>query len=308
MPEVLVSALDASVNFVEPYGSSQVEARYVRRCEDYFIVYVSSQTGCKKACRFCHLTQSGQTVDDDVAIEDIVAQARTVLGHYDQQVAAGAQPPARRVHFNFMSRGEVFANEQVRARGDELVLALAQLAGERGLHPVMKFSTIIPRELEDVAFTDIFSATAPDLYYSLYTMDESVRRRWMPKAISAEAGLDKLVAWQQDTSKMPMLHWAFIDGVNDDERTVYGIVNAVNARSLRVAGVNLVAYNPFSERQGREPSAQIIERNAQILEQGLPGARIYAVPRVGFDVKASCGMFVGGRAPRTGRADLPVLG
>ena len=47
---------------------------------------------------------------------------------------------------------------------------------------------------------------------------------------------------------------------------------------------------------GREPSDQVIQACAQILRDRLPlTGRVKVVGRVGFDVKASCGMFVGAR-------------
>src|SRR5437588_13051932 len=54
------SGLDASVNWDRPADVGRIEARYVRRCPDYFVVYLSSQTGCAQRCRMCHLTATGQ--------------------------------------------------------------------------------------------------------------------------------------------------------------------------------------------------------------------------------------------------------
>ena len=99
------SAQDASVNWDRPADVGRLEARYVRRCADYFVVYLSSQTGCAQGCRMCHLTATGQTRLRDVTFGEMLEQARTVLDHYRREA-----PPARTVHFNFMARGEPLAN------------------------------------------------------------------------------------------------------------------------------------------------------------------------------------------------------
>jgi len=287
--EVLNSCLDQSVNFIWEQDKGMFEARYVRRQEDYFIVYLSSQSGCNKACRFCHLTQTGQTQSVDATLADYFQQADTVLEHYDQQ------PSARIVHYNFMSRGEVFANQYLLSgQGDQLISGLAEKATSRGLIPRMKFSTIMPKELEEFQLVELFPSFNPDIYYSLYSMDPAFRRRWLPKALAAENALEKLVDYQQTTRKIPVLHWAFIEGENDDEQTITDICQAVNKAGLKV-DFNIVRYNPYSDKQGQEPPVEVLEKAAMIMAESVPGAEVKIVGRVGFDVKASCGMFVGGK-------------
>lgn len=286
--DVYESELDASVNFVSP-GSEPgmlLEARYVRRQEDYFIVYVSSQSGCNKACRFCHLTQTGQTKFENASVEEVVAQARRVLRYYDD-----LDEPARIVHYNFMARGEVFANPNVLGGMEPLLSSLTREATDRGLIPRVKFSTIMPREVEGLNFAKLFCGYNPDIYYSLYSTNPAFRKRWIPKSLPYEEALGMLRTYQEETNKIPILHWAYIEGENDSVEDTERICEVVGNAGLRV-NVNIVRYNPYSDKQGREPSIEVIERNARILGEGLPGSRVQIVGRVGFDVKASCGMFI----------------
>jgi hypothetical protein len=48
----------------------------------------------------------------------------------------------------------------------------------------------------------------------------------------------------------------------------------------------------------------VIQRNAAIYRSRLPNARVGVIPRVGFDVAASCGMFFGPDGPRADRVPL----
>ncbi|WP_217925082.1 hypothetical protein [Miltoncostaea oceani] len=295
----LDSDLDESVNWVTDLGGADgmIETRYVRRRDDYLICYLSSQGGCGRGCRMCALTASRQTRGIDMTVPQIIAQARTVLDHYDGLVADGC-PVAQTIHFNFMSRGEVLANPLIRDGADEMLWALTQMSRERGLMPSFKLSTIMPRAMADEDLNRIFGGIPVDFYYSLYSTDPGFRRRWLPDALDHEEALAKLVRYQAASRKVPVIHWAYIEGENDSVADTQAIVAAVNAAGLR-CDVNIVRYNPFSAEQGREPALEVIERNAAILAAGIPGARVQIVGRVGFDVKASCGMFVGGRQRQT---------
>jgi adenine C2-methylase RlmN of 23S rRNA A2503 and tRNA A37 len=281
------SKIDASVNWDRAAEPGRVEARYVRRGPDYFVVYLSSQTGCAQGCRMCHLTATNQTRLRDVTPEEIVEQAEVVLDHYRREAEL-----ARSVHFNFMARGEPLANPMLLDNADELLGRLDALAVGLRLRPLHLISTIYPRVMEGRALEDVFVTHHPDIHYSIYSVSERFRRRWLPKALPADVALDRLAAWQRHTDRIIKLHYAFIAGENDSEADVHAICDALEARRL-VAHVNIVRYNPHDpERHGVEPTGGVIERNAAIYRTRMPNARVRVIPRVGFDVQASCGMFV----------------
>ena len=278
---------DASINWVRPVDVGHLEARYVRRCDDYVVVYLSSQTGCRQACRMCHLTATGQTALRHTTAAEFLEQADTVLGHYQREAA-----PAETVHFNFMARGEPLASPVVVDHADALLGALGDRAVGLGLRPRFGVSTIVPRTLGDRALEDIFVRHHPEIYYSVYSVRGAFRRRWLPKALPCAEAFDRLAAWQRHTYKVFKIHYAFIEGENDGEDEVHAICDAIEERGLFVH-VNLVRYNPPSPSHGREAPEAILHRNARIFAGRLPHARVRVIPRVGFDVAASCGMFVG---------------
>lgn len=286
------SGQDASVNWDRPADVGRLEARYVRRCADYFVVYLSSQTGCAQACRMCHLTATYQTRLRDVSIPEMIEQARIVLDYYRREAQ-----PARTVHFNFMARGEPLANQALLADADGLLGELSRMAVALGLRPRHLVSTIYPRELGNRPLEDIFLTHHPDIYYSIYSVSERFRRRWLPKALPVEMALDRLTSWQRSSHKIVSLHHAYIAGENDSEGDVHAICDALEERGLTVH-VNIVRYNSYDPgRYGTEPPESVIERNAEIYRTRLPNARVSIIARVGFDVAASCGMFFGPSGP-----------
>src|ERR1700756_5346311 len=134
------SSQDASVNWDRPAARGRLEPRSARRCPDYVVVYLSSQTGCNQGCRMCHLTATGQTRLRDATVGEMIAQARTVLDHYRRE-----GPRARTVHFNFMARGEPLASRVLLADADRLLGELSRLAVALGLRARHPGSAIFPK-------------------------------------------------------------------------------------------------------------------------------------------------------------------
>ena len=56
----------------------------------------------------------------------------------------------------------------------------------------MNISTIMPYTIKDRSLCDIFGNTPVNLYYSLYSINEKFKQKWMPNAIPSLTALDKL--------------------------------------------------------------------------------------------------------------------
>lgn len=284
--KVLNSQIDSSVNFVEQQLVGFLESRFVRKCDEYFIAYLSSQTGCNRGCTFCHLTATGQTSFVDSSHNDFMAQAIQVFKHYRKE-----KTPAKYMHYNFMARGEPLANKLLLNSGDELLSKLGQVAKEEGLPAKFNISTIMPLTLRK-SLVDVFHYVNPTIYYSLYSTNQTWRDKWMPAALPVDEAVARLKEYQTFSKKIIKIHYTFIAGENDSEEDINASCDVLEKYNL-ICEFNLVRYNPASPSQGVESSTEIINRNLGIIQNRLGfNSKVQMIPRVGFDVKASCGMFV----------------
>lgn len=294
---VLRSEQDASVNFVEEQLAGFLEARYVRRCTEYFVCYLSSHSGCNRGCEFCHLTATGQTSFTPSTINDFESQALQVLKHYRRELLGvdlndgNLRVPARYMHFAFMARGEPLANPHLLERGQELLIRLGQLAQDEGLPAKFCVSSIIPKTLHK-PLVDVFGFVSPTIYYSLYSVEQAFRERWLPTAMQVGEALQLLASYQRFSKKIVKIHFALIEGQNDSAESVRKLCDALDKHGL-ICEFNLVTYNPATAAQGRESTPEIIAERLAYIEERFAG-KVKVVKRVGYDVKASCGMFVGG--------------
>jgi len=233
-------------------------------------------------------------------LDDYLAQADQVLATYRKRRLEGLEA-ASRLHFNFMARGEALSNPHFVEHSSALFAALGNKAEELSLPAKFLVSTIFPRDFRG----DLETVLADDRatpYYSLYSVNPRFRKRWLPKSVAPQEALERLAAFQRATDRRVVLHWAFIEGENDSVADVEATLDAVEASGLK-AKFNLVRYNPHDHRQGQESAEDVLQDRFDRISQrlGQPGSRI--VPRVGFDVKASCGMFI----EPAGRASIPLI-
>ena len=283
----IYSTQDKTVNFVlNTEDGGKIETRFVRRKSEYFIVYLSSHTGCVKACKFCHLTATQQTYFTHITKEQYLEQAQTIFNYYDNLPTE--QKTAEVAHYDFMVRGEPLANKYVLKQGFEILSGLCEKAATRNLIPKFNLSTIMPVEASRKRLASLFSGIYPTIYYSLYSLSPEFRKHWMPQAMDPYRALDILAQYQQDSKKLIKIHGCIIKDQNDSLEDWHKILEEVRKRELKVS-FNLVKYNPYSEKHGEESEIDTVKAINSLIKE-YQQSKI--IERVGFDVKASCGMFV----------------
>lgn len=320
----LESVIDSSVNWISRFGSDHIETRYVRKWSeqvkpmvgkqlvgtatsadmvvrtpaDYFIAYLSSHNGCTMGCKFCHLTQQGQTSFDHVGIDGYIGQLDKVLTHYAMRLKCG-DSPASRLNINYMARGEPFANKYMVNNYPDLYDGILKRVQEQFPDLVVKhnISTIMPHIMRYRSLEDVFKGKPAHVYYSLYSLNPKFRERWIPNAIPAVEALNKLKKYEDSALSAGInspvtFHWAIIKNHNDNIEDVKETARVLREYRFR-AKFNMVRYNPHPNSRSTESDKldEIFNIISGALEHGVEEKRSYIVPRVGKDVYASCGLF-----------------
>lgn len=225
---------------------------------------VSTQVGCAVGCVFCMTGRDGLLRQLDSA--EIVAQV----------VLARSVRPVHRVVF--MGMGEP-------AHNIDNVLEAIQLLGTAGAigHKNLVFSTVgdlrvfdrLPRE-----------EVKPALALSLHSTRAELRAELMPNAprISPEDLVERAEHYARSTGYPIQYQWTLIEGVNDSEQEMEGIVRLLAGK---YAIMNMIPYNTIDGLAFKRPERQ----HADALAAYLTKHRVLTKLRqsAGQDIDGACG-------------------
>jgi 23S rRNA (adenine2503-C2)-methyltransferase len=227
-------------------------------------VCVSTQAGCAVGCRFCMTGQGG--LQRQLSSAEIVAQV--VLARRYQEVKKVV----------FMGMGEP-------AHNMENVLAAIDLLGTMGDigHKNLVFSTVGDRRV----FQRLPQARVkPALALSLHASSAELRAYLLPNAPRIDP--EELVALADEychaTGYPVQYQWTLIDGVNDGDEEVAGIVRLLAGK---YAVMNLI---PFNEIEGsafrRTPAKRAQEISLRLYQHGILTKLRQSA---GQDIAGACG-------------------
>lgn len=225
---------------------------------------VSSQVGCAVGCRFCMTGRDGLL--RQLGSAEIVAQV----------VLARARRPVKKVVF--MGMGEPSHNL-------DNVLDAIQLLGTLGSigHKNLVFSTVSDRRVFERLPQGIVK---PALALSLHSTRAELRAHLLPKAprIEPEELVELAENYARATSFPIQYQWTLLEGVNDGDDEVEGIVRLLTGK---YAIMNLIPYNTIDGLGFRRPSWE----RAVAISRALHERGIVASLRnsAGQDIDGGCG-------------------
>jgi len=295
--EILKSEIDRSINMIFDHDAGKVETRAVQRKDDTLIIYLSSTAGgCSQACRMCWLVQSGQTKETPLPIGDYIDQATEMFTYLDDEHRLSG---ITTVHWNFMAQGDALMNPDFIIEIIRLYDVLSDITflyTDDKAKNEFKVSTIFPKdsilfEREELARSWIRNemlslSDSFEFYYSLYSLKDEFRKRWLPKALDPEI-VGRTFKGNHTGLR---LHHCLIDGLNDTEEDVALIHDWLERHDLKIR-MNIVRYNPYAEKFGKESSEDTIQTYVNRMNLSHRVELIQVIPKVGEDVFASCGMF-----------------
>jgi 23S rRNA (adenine2503-C2)-methyltransferase len=227
-------------------------------------VCVSSQVGCAVGCVFCMTGKDG--LIRQVGSAEIVAQVAFARLHRAVKKVV------------FMGMGEP-------AHNLDNVMAAIDVLGSVGNigHKSLVFSTVgDPRVFEQLPL----GLVKPALAVSLHTTRAELRAELLPRApkMSPEALVEAAERYAQQTGYPIQYQWTLLDGVNDTQEEIEGIVRLLKGK---YALMNMIPYNSVDDLPYERPSWERAAEIARTLHRR--GILTKLRNSAGQDVEGGCG-------------------
>jgi len=263
---------DGTVKFLlevqTPKGAEEIECVYIPE-EERVTLCVSSQVGCKMACKFCLTAQLGWKAN--LRAGDIVRQVWTV-----------EQDPELRPITNivFMGMGEPFDNVS------EVKKACRILTDARGMDKSARRITV--STVGNVAEIDKLEKSDPfRLAVSLNAANDQTRSDLMP--INRRYNIEELMRACRDyahrTNREVTFEYILMAGVSDRPEDAKNLVQILKGVPCKI---NLIPYNESPFTEFKRPSDETIGWFHKYMFSR--GFTIFTRKNRGNDIFAACGM------------------
>jgi 23S rRNA (adenine2503-C2)-methyltransferase len=201
---------------------------------------ISSQVGCQLGCSFCATGIAGYV--RNLTVGEITGQFLVMEKSYGKDINNAV----------FMGMGEPFCNT---GSVFDAILAFnnPKMRNLGARHITVSTSGVVP------GIIDLSDFEVPvRLSVSLHAPNDALRSKLMPvnRKHSLESLMDALRKYQEHTGERVTFEYIMIDKVNDSTDCAYELASLLNGVG---AYVNIIPYNPVTEKYKRSSDARIKE-------------------------------------------------
>lgn len=280
-----ISEYDQTVKFLFKLSDGQLVESVLMPETSRITICLSSQVGCRQACRFCHTGKMGllRNLESGEIISQIMAANLWILENpqWVKKLDLPQNPCISNVVF--MGMGEPLDNLS------EVSKALEIMLDPHGLALAPKKITV-----STAGHLDGLKALADQnfgvgLAFSLHETDLKKRTWLMP--INRRYPLDKVLDffknYTQDRKKHVLIQYTVIDQVNDSEEHALRLARTLEGIRVKI---NLIPLNPVETNQFEPPDPARLQNFQTILIRN--GIRSMIRFSKGQDIDAACGQLV----------------
>ncbi len=281
LPEIFeqkFSEVDQSTKLLLKTHDGKLIESVIMRYENRTSLCISSQVGCKLACRFCQTGKLG--FFRHLGQEEIIGQyilAQNLLKKEERRIS----------HVVFMGMGEPLDNYLPTIEACKKLIGKENGFGLSNRHVTVSTSGIANKIYE---YTDDCEAA---LAVSLHAADDELRSQLMP--INQKYNLtelkNSLLHYQEQTGKIITFEYILIKNTNHGLKHAKDLVKYIHG--LR-AKVNLIPFNSHPGMPWQSPDENDIREFQKYLsERSIPAPVRYSK---GQDISAACGQLAAKRS------------
>ncbi len=230
---------------------------------------ISTQAGCKFACRFCASGMAG--FKRNLSCAEMIAQALYLKNHSQGKLT----------HLVFMGTGEPLDNY------DNLMKAIRIINSPDAMDIGARRITISTAGVVPGIRKLSREGLQIELSVSLHAADDKTRSLLMPinKIYPLKGLLAACGEYMKETDRQVTFEYVLIKGLNSDLQNAMKLSKLLEG--LRLAKVNLIPSNPVKELKIEPPlRAEVIQFKNYLLKEGINVT--LRRPR-GEDIEAACG-------------------
>lgn len=265
--EVFESKIDQTKKYLLELDDKNIIEAVFMPYKDRKTICISSQVGCRMACKFCASTKNGlqRNMTASELIEEVYELER-LNGNINNIVIMGIGEPL-----------DNFSN---------IKRFLEIITDEKGRNLSHRSITLSTSGLSDKIYELANSNLDVNLAVSLHYAIDSKRQKFMPiaKKYSIKDLIKACDYYLDKTKRRVSYEYVVIDGVNNTDEDLDALTKLLKGKN---AHINLIPLNPIKEFDHGKTKKKIInEFRDKLTKNGINATIRYSM---GEDINASCG-------------------